>query len=172
MYCKNCGSTLHSNDAVCPFCGVPVGTGTNYCANCGGTTEGYAAACAHCGKPLGGPAQQGSYHAPNYGGAPGNQGGYRPGPTPPGPMPGPDAALLKSKLAAGLLGIFLGAFGIHNFYLGYTSKGVIQLLLGTLGVLLCGIGPVISGVWGFVEGILILCGSSITTDAQGRPLKE
>ena len=24
----------------------------------------------------------------------------------------------KSKIAAGLLGIFLGAFGVHNFYLG------------------------------------------------------
>lgn len=25
----------------------------------------------------------------------------------------------KSKMAAGLLGIFLGSFGVHNFYLGY-----------------------------------------------------
>ena len=27
----------------------------------------------------------------------------------------------KSKMAAGLLGIFLGTFGVHNFYLGYTT---------------------------------------------------
>lgn len=27
----------------------------------------------------------------------------------------------KSKLVAGLLGIFLGGFGIHNFYLGYSE---------------------------------------------------
>lgn len=33
----------------------------------------------------------------------------------------------KSKIAAGLLGIFLGCFGVHNFYLGYTGKAVAQL---------------------------------------------
>ena len=27
----------------------------------------------------------------------------------------------KSKLAAGLFGIFLGAFGVHNFYLGCST---------------------------------------------------
>ena len=27
----------------------------------------------------------------------------------------------KSKIAAGLLGILLGGFGVHNFYLGYTG---------------------------------------------------
>ena len=35
----------------------------------------------------------------------------------------------KSKMAAGLLGIFLGGLGIHNFYLGYTKKAVAQLLI-------------------------------------------
>ena len=32
----------------------------------------------------------------------------------------------KSKLAAGLLGIFFGSLGIHNFYSGYTKKAIIQ----------------------------------------------
>lgn len=57
----------------------------------------------------------------------------------------------KSKIAAGLLGIFLGTFGIHNFYLGFTSKAVIQLILG-----LTVIFAVVSSIWGLVEGILIL----------------
>ncbi len=35
----------------------------------------------------------------------------------------------KSKLAAGLLGIFLGGFGVHRFYLGYTTMGVIQIVV-------------------------------------------
>ena len=35
----------------------------------------------------------------------------------------------KSKLVAGLLGIFLGAYGIHNFYLGNTKRALIQLLM-------------------------------------------
>lgn len=77
----------------------------------------------------------------------------------------------KSKTAAGLLGIFLGAFGVHNFYLGYTNKAIPQLILGTAGALLCGIGPIVSGIWGFVEGIMILTGS-INQDAQGNDLTD
>ncbi len=74
----------------------------------------------------------------------------------------------KSKIAAGLLGIFLGTFGVHNFYLGYTGKAVGQLLLT---VLTCGILSPISAIWGLIEGILILTGS-INTDAQGNPLVD
>lgn len=74
----------------------------------------------------------------------------------------------KSKLAAGLLGIFLGAFGVHNFYLGYTGKAVAQLVIT---VATCGIGSVISGIWGFIEGILILCGK-IDRDGNGSLLSD
>ena len=70
----------------------------------------------------------------------------------------------KSKLVAGLLGIFLGWLGIHNFYLGYNTKGVIQLILTVAS---CGV----SWIWGFVEGILIICGN-INVDASGVPLKD
>lgn len=77
----------------------------------------------------------------------------------------------KSKIAGGLLGIFLGYLGVHNFYLGYTSKGVAQLLLTLIGWILCGIGPVVAGVWGLIEGILILTGS-IDKDADGNPLGD
>ena len=74
----------------------------------------------------------------------------------------------KSKVAAGLLGIFLGSLGIHNFYLGYTTKAVIQL---ALTLLTCGLGSFVSGIWGFVEGILILTGS-INMDGKGIPLRD
>ena len=78
----------------------------------------------------------------------------------------------QSKLAAGLLGIFLGSLGVHNFYLGYTTKGLIQLLVTLLGgVLTCGIASFAIYVWGLVEGIMILTGS-INTDANGNPLKD
>ena len=77
----------------------------------------------------------------------------------------------KSKICAGLLGIFLGALGIHNFYLGYTSKGVAQILLSTVGILACGMGPVSAGIWGLVEGIMILAGS-INQDADGNDLQD
>lgn len=75
----------------------------------------------------------------------------------------------KSKLVAGLLGIFLGGLGVHNFYLGYTGKAIAQLLISLLS---CGALAAVSAVWGLVEGILILTGSTITTDASGRPLGE
>lgn len=74
----------------------------------------------------------------------------------------------KSKIAAGLLGIFLGSLGVHNFYLGYTGKAIAQLLIS---LLTCGFGAFISGIWGLIEGILILTGS-INTDALGNPLQD
>lgn len=78
----------------------------------------------------------------------------------------------KSKIAAGLLGVFLGVFGVHRFYLGYTTIGVIQLVLSVvLGIFTCGISTAAISIWGFIEGILIICGSVITTDADGNPLQ-
>jgi len=70
----------------------------------------------------------------------------------------------KSKLVAGLLGIFLGGFGIHRFYLGYTGIGITQIIVT---IITCGIGY----LWGFIEGILILVGN-INKDAQGNPLTD
>lgn len=78
---------------------------------------------------------------------------------------------LKSKLAAGLLGIFVGGLGIHRFYLGYNSIGAAQLILALTGYFTCGITTVAAWIWGLVEGILILTGS-IDRDAQGSPLVD
>ena len=74
----------------------------------------------------------------------------------------------KSKIAAGILGICLGCFGVHNFYLGYTGKAVAQLLITVLS---CFLLTPISAIWGLIEGIMILTGS-ISTDANGMPLTE
>ena len=76
----------------------------------------------------------------------------------------PEIAGQKSKIVAGLLGVLVGEFGIHRFYLGYTTIGIIQIVVT---ILTLGIG----GLWGFIEGILILVGN-INKDAQGRPLKD
>ena len=92
--------------------------------------------------------------------------GYAPGYQQPYGNPANADPLAKSKMAAGLLGIFLGGFGIHRFYLGFTMIGILQIVVT---VLTCGIGA----LWGTVEGILYLVGSSgFTTDAQGRPLRD
>ena len=105
--------------------------------------------------PLTGPAPTG----PAYPGPP--PPGYLPVP-PPGYAPGYADPLAKSRQTAGLLGIFLGGVGVHRFYLGYTSIGVLQILVT---IATCGLG----GFWGITEGVLILSGKGITTDADGRP---
>lgn len=106
-----------------------------YCPNCGEEIKEGAGVCLKCGKLLNANTAQAT-----------------------------DNTGAKSKLAAGLLGIFLGAWGIHNFYLGNAGKGVAQIIVT---IITCGIG----GLWGFIEGILILAGS-INTDANGNPLKD
>ena len=73
----------------------------------------------------------------------------------------------KQWLVALILGFFFGGFGVHNFYLGYTNRAIIQLIL-TISV----IGAPVSGVWVLVELILILMRSgSYGYDAQGQPLQ-
>ena len=59
----------------------------------------------------------------------------------------------KDKMAAGLLGIFLGSLGIHKFYLGYKKEGVIMLLVS---LLTCGAGAAVMSIIGLIEGIMYL----------------
>lgn len=56
----------------------------------------------------------------------------------------------KSKVAAGLLGIFFGGIGLHKFYLG-------QNLLGVIYILFC--WTFIPAIVGFCEGIIYLLNS-------------
>ncbi|WP_434440921.1 NINE protein [Lentzea sp. E54] len=65
----------------------------------------------------------------------------------------------KSKVAAGVLQLFLGNFGIGRFYTGHTGMAVAQLLT-------CG-G---CGIWSLIDGIIILVSGG--TDAQGRKLRD
>ncbi len=57
------------------------------------------------------------------------------------------------KIAAGILAILLGALGIHKFILGYTTEGVIML---AITLFTCGIGSMITGIIGLIEGITYL----------------
>lgn len=78
----------------------------------------------------------------------------------------------KSKMAAGLLAIFLGALGIHNFYLGHTGRGVAQLLISVLSI---GTLAWVSWIWSIIEGVLIFSAQSGQqpwgVDASGYPLQ-
>lgn len=87
-------------------------------------------------------------------------------PTPPSAPQPAGAGAPKSRIAAGILGILLGGLGIHNFYLGYNKKAVIQIIVTFVT---CGIGS----IWGLIEGILILVKSpAYLTDANGVPLAD
>lgn len=129
---------------MCKSCGTVVDDNVTNCPNCGAVVE-----AAMPQQPVQQPVQQP---------APGQQPNYQQPQQPQQAIPGQ-----KSKLVAGLLGIFVGGLGIHQFYLGNTGKGVRDLLLS----LLCGIGAIV----GLIEGIMILTGS-INTDANGVPLGD
>ena len=73
----------------------------------------------------------------------------------------------KQWMVAVILAFFLGTLGVHNFYLGYTTKGIIQLILS-----LTVIGMLVTGIWAFVEFIMIIMRyGAYGCDAQGRPLE-
>ena len=118
-----------------------------YCTSCGSQVEDNTKFCPNCGS------SQGEEEFINYG----NSNSVTSNSV-------SSSAESRSKVVAGLLGVFLGGWGIHNFYLGYTSKAVIQIVVT---LVTCGIGA----LWGFIEGVLILVGT-INTDADGNPLKD
>ena len=112
-----------------------------YCSNCGSELKEGADICLKCGKIVNNQNNnQNVYKDPNA----------------------------KSKIVAGILGILLGSLGVHNFYLGYTSKAIAQLLISVLS---CFILSPISAIWGLIEGVMILAGN-IDTDAEGHKLTD
>jgi TM2 domain-containing membrane protein YozV len=55
----------------------------------------------------------------------------------------------NKKIVAGVLALLLGSLGVHKFILGYTTEGIIQILLSIVS---CGI----LGIIPFIEGIIYL----------------
>jgi TM2 domain-containing membrane protein YozV len=138
----------------CPNCGARVAPGSGRCVKCGTYVEQQA-------PPQ---QQQQQYQQP-----PQDQ-QYQ-------PVSQPDSIYsTRSKVTAGILGILLGGFGVHQFYLGNNSKGGLMLGLQIVGIatscivvgwfISCGVG-----IWGLVEGIQILIGT-INRDADGKLLKD
>ena len=122
----------------CKQCGKPIDDGQELCEECkvAGTTTAQADQTA--GQQTQAQSEQPQYQQqPQYNAAPNV------------------SSSQKSKIAAGLLGIFLGSFGA-------------QLLIT---LLTCGFGAFISSIWGLIEGIMILTGS-INTDGKGNPLAD
>lgn len=134
-----------------------------FCRNCGAQTDEQAQFCIRCGASMKEGEPSGPPPPPPPPGAQWN--------TTPPPVPPPPGYEPKQKLVAALLGIFLGVFGIHRFYLGYNTIGGVQLALGLGGIVTCGATSIVSAIWGIVDGILILTGS-MRTDAKGVQLRD
>ncbi len=76
----------------------------------------------------------------------------------------------KSKVAAGLLSIFLGYFGAGRFYAGNTGLAVAQLVTNVvLTIITLGFWLAVSWIWPVIDGIVLLTGSP--RDGQGRLLR-
>ena len=186
MFCQTCGNPVEDTATVCPNCGAAItpleqpAADPAAQANAQSAYEQPAYEQPAYEQPVyeQPEAQQQAYQQPGYQQSAYQQPGYQqPGYQQPGygqpPYGQPYEQPVgepKSKVAAGLLAIFLGSLGIHNFYLGFNKRGLIQLLVS---LLTCGIGAAPMGIWALVEGILYLAGSSgYTTDANGVPLKD
>lgn len=81
----------------------------------------------------------------------------------------------KSKVAAGLLQLFVGGFGVGRFYLGHNGIAVAQLVTLILGwiltVVLIGWLVLLGlGVWVLIDGIMILSGG--VRDSRGFKLRN
>jgi TM2 domain-containing membrane protein YozV len=110
---------------------------TRYCTKCGAINDETAQYCTTCQAPL----------------TPVNT-GYQPMQgVHPGPLTDWKAIGGDKKILAGILAIVLGSLGIHKFILGYTTEGVIMLLISVLS---CGILAIIPSVIGIIEGIMYL----------------
>jgi TM2 domain-containing membrane protein YozV/predicted RNA-binding Zn-ribbon protein involved in translation (DUF1610 family) len=101
--------------------------GEKYCHECGAIIREKALVCPECGVAQGNADEDGPY---------GEVGG--------------------KKIAAGICGILLGAFGVHKFILGITTPAVIMLLVT---LLTCGIGGFVMHIIGIVEGVIYLTAS-------------
>ena len=108
---------------------------SRYCTKCGAVNDDTAQICATCQAPLTPVSGYQPMQAVNQGSS--------------GAMTDWKALGADKKIAAGICGIVVGGFGVHKFILGYTTEGIIQLVIT---LLTCGAGSII----GLIEGIIYL----------------
>ena len=131
-------SLLQNKPTFCTNCAAPTQAGALACGSCGFSPTSQKNFCANCGQPT----LPGQVACTTCGTALA---------TSPTGAPQGD----KSKVAAGLLGIFLGGLGIHKFYLGRNNPGLIMLLVTLIGGILI-IPALVMGIIGLIEGIIYL----------------
>ena len=77
-------------------------------------------------------------------------------------QPGSPAEASSNRVSIGICAIFLGWLGIHKFMLGFTTPAIVMLVVGLVGGCFYGMGTIVMGVIGIIEGITYLT----KTDAQ------
>jgi TM2 domain-containing membrane protein YozV len=78
-----------------------------------------------------------------------------------------ETEISNKKLAAGLTGVFLGAFGVHKFILGYTKPAIVMLVVSLAGgAVTCGLASFVMGVIGLIEGIIYLTKTTAEFQAE------
>jgi TM2 domain-containing membrane protein YozV len=94
--------------------------------------------------------------------------------------PGPGSPFYRpprcSRIAYVLLGVFLGAFGVHNFVAGYNRRAVTQLIVSLMccllvltGFVCCVFLPAAAGVAAmYIWAIVEVC--TVSRDAEGVPM--
>ena len=165
----------------CRNCGAELPLSAPYCMKCGVPHDKGNRYCSHCGievHPAAGSCHNcgASFICNPYGAT----------------------AQGKSRLVACLLGVFLGGWGVHDFYLKYYGRAIVHLILGLafpilyipyviimfmfpslLGgiigmaavLMLAGCCTTASSIWGLVEAVLIIC-ERINTDGEGKMLDK
>lgn len=116
----------------CTNCGKEMNDNQAICLNCGVKTGDGKSFCANCG----GAVNEGQEVCMNCGVALKKQAAA-------GDLGG------KDKIVVALLAFFLGGWGVHNFYLGETKKGIIKLV-----TTFCCLG--IGGILALIDFIKIL----------------
>lgn len=105
----------------------------------------------------------------------------------------------KSSVVAGVLGVFLGAFGAHDWYLGKIKEAITHVALCVGGVVMLMVGLILTslfrdipvlyalfvciliaafviivgnGIWGFIEGVIIIMQGDAGLAAKGYKIAQ
>ena len=129
---------------------------SSQCPQCGASISATAVDCKYCGEPI--PQQAVQTQAQQ---APQTQVVYVQPAAPVQQQIGDISPHwpIRSKVAAGLLGIFLGGWGLHKFYLGKGGMGLLYLLF-------C--WTFIPSLVGFIEGIIYLTSSDYVFQTKNQ----